>query len=202
MSFWRETYGEEYASIAQQALDQRWVDVYTNEGKTSGAYSWGTYQAPYYLLLNWSGEFSAVSTLVHEMGHSVHGVLASKNQSYQDADVDLFIAEVGSVASQSLFGEWMLERTTDPVERKMLLDYALTSIRNTFVTQIFFHEFEASVHAMAESGQALTADTMGDAYVALTQKYYGDAIAEQPLGRIYWARIDHFFRNFYVWVFF
>lgn len=199
MQFWRETFGDEFASIAQQALDNRWVDVYSNEGKRGGAYSWGTYQQPYYLFLNWGGEFEDVSTLVHEMGHSVHGVLASNNQSYHDAPVDLFVAEVGSVASESLFGEWMLERTKDKQERKQLLDHALSSIRNTFVTQIFFHEWEARVHAMAEEGQALTAASMGEVYVDLLKTYNGDTYARHELDALHWARIPHFFRNFYVW---
>jgi oligoendopeptidase F len=199
MEFWRETFGDEFAEIAQQALDNRWVDVYSNEGKRSGAYSWGTYRKPYYLMLNWKGDFSSVSTLVHEMGHSVHGVLASRNQSYLDAGVGLFVAEVGSVASQSLFGEWMLERTRDPAQRKLLLDYTLTNIRDIFVRQIFFHEWESRVHAMAEAGEALTAESMGQVYLELSDFYYGKVMQPHPLNHVYWARISHFYRNFYVW---
>ncbi len=199
MQFWRETFGDEFADIAQEALDKRWVDVYSNEGKRGGAYSWGSYRKPYYLMLNWKGDFSSVSTLVHEMGHSVHGVLASRNQTYQDAGVDLFVAEVGSVASQSLFGEWMLERTRDPVQRKLLIDYALTNIRDIFVRQIFFHEWESRVHAMAEAGEALTADSLGKVYTDLSELYYGQVMQPHPLNRVYWARISHFYRNFYVW---
>ncbi|TGD74171.1 oligoendopeptidase F family protein [Mangrovimicrobium sediminis] len=199
MQFWTETFGEEFATIAQEALDKRWVDVYSNEGKQGGAYSWGTYQQPYYLFLNWEGNFDSLSTLVHEMGHSVHGVLADRNQSFHNADPATFVAEVGSVASESLFTEWMLERTTDPVERKLLLDHSLSSIRNTFVTQIFFHEWEARAHALAEAGEALTADTLGNIYVELNDLYNGDAIAQNEYTNVYWARIPHFFRNFYVW---
>jgi oligoendopeptidase F len=199
MAFWRETFGDEFADIAQQALDQRWVDVYSNQGKRGGAYSWGAYRMPRYLFLNWGGKFDDVSTLVHEMGHSVHGVLADRNQSYHEADVDLFVAEVGSVASESLFAEWMLARSQDPAERRQVLDHALNSIRNTFVTQIFFHEWEARVHAMAEAGEALTADAMGQVYVDLLALYNADTIAEHPLDAVYWARIPHFYRNFYVW---
>ena len=199
MAFWKETFGDEFATIAQEALDQRWVDVFSNKGKTSGAFSWGTYQSPRYLLLNWGGELDDVSTLVHEMGHSVHGVLAGREQSYHDAGTDLFVAEVGSVASESLFVEWMLERTRDPQERKQLLERSLGSISGTFVTQIFFHEWEAQVHAMAEAGEALTAQSMGQAYVDLNAMYYGDTVQKHPLSFSGWARIDHFFRNFYVW---
>lgn len=199
MQFWTETFGEEFADIAQQALDERWVDVYSSEGKQAGAYSWGAYQAPRYLLLNWKGNFDSVSTLVHEMGHSVHGVLAGKNQSYHDAGTDTFVAEVGSVASESLFGEWMLERTKDPEERKLLIDHALTSLRNTFVTQIFFHEWEAKVHAMAEAKEALTAEALGQAYADLHALYNGDSMVPNELTAVTWARVSHFYRNFYVW---
>lgn len=199
MDFWRETFGDEFADIAQEALDNRWVDVYSNEGKRGGAYSWGTYRAPSYLLLNWGGKFDDVSTLVHEMGHSVHRVLAGRNQSFQDAGTDIFLSEVGSVASESLFGEWMLSRTTDPEERKQLIDHALKSISGTFVTQIFFHEWEARVHEMAEAGEALTADSMGQVYVDLGELYNGDTVEPHELSMVGWARIPHFFRNFYVW---
>ncbi len=199
MQFWKETFGEEFASIAQEALDKRWVDVYSNDGKRGGAYSWGAYRQPYYLFLNWEGNFESVSTLVHEMGHSVHGVLADRNQSFWNADADTFVAEVASVASESLFTEWMLARTTDPTERKLLLDHSLTSIRNTFVTQIFFHEWEARAHALAESGSALTADSLGQIYVDLNDLYNGDAMEPDEFANVYWARIPHFFRDFYVW---
>lgn len=199
MAFWRETFGDEFADIAQEALDKRWVDVYSNEGKRSGAYSWGSYRKPYYLMLNWKGDFDSVSTLVHEMGHSVHGVLASRNQTYQDAGSDLFVAEVGSVASQSLFGEWMLERTREPAQRKLLIDFALTNIRDIFVLQIFFHEWESRAHAMAEAGEALTADSMGQLYLELSALYDGESIKSHPLSHVSWARIPHFYRNFYVW---
>ena len=199
MEFWRETFGDEFADIAQQALDDRWVAVYSNEGKQDGAYSWGTYHRASYLLLNWGGTFDDVSTLVHEMGHSVHRVLAGRAQSYHDAGVDIFVAEVGSVASESLFGEWMLARTQDPQERKELLDHALNSIQNTFVTQIFFHEWEARIHAMAEQGQALTADSMRQVYSDLLALYYDDSVESHQFSAVGWARISHFFRNFYVW---
>ena len=199
MQFWRETFGDEFADIAQQALDERWVDVYSNEGKQGGAYSWGTYRRASYLMLNWQGKFDDVSTLVHEMGHSVHRIMAGLNQSYHDAGTDIFVAEVGSVASESLFGEWMLERTQDPEERKQLLDHALDGIRNTFVTQIFFHEWEARTHALVEDGQALTADVMNKTYQDLLTLYNGDSVQQHEFSKVGWSRISHFFRNFYVW---
>jgi oligoendopeptidase F len=199
MQFWRETYGEEYAAIAQQAREQRWIDVYSNKGKRGGAYSWGTYREPYYLFLNWGGKFDDVSTLVHEMGHSVHGVLADRANPYHDSNFDLFVAEVGSVASETLFNSWLLERTEDPQQRLVLLEAAVDGIRGTFITQIFFHEWEAAAHAMAESGEALTAESMSKVYSDLSALYGGEATVPHEYSPYGWSRIPHFYRNFYVW---
>jgi oligoendopeptidase F len=143
LEFWKETFGPEYAAVAERARRERWIDVYTNEGKQPGAYSWGTYDAHPYLFLNWNGKLDGVSTLVHEMGHAIHKYLANTNQPYQYSAYSIFVAEVASVASESLFLEWMLARSDDPTERKLLLNQAMNNITGTFVRQIFFHEFEA-----------------------------------------------------------
>jgi oligoendopeptidase F len=138
MEFWKETFGEEYTAVAERARRERWIDVYTNEGKRGGAYSAGSYNSVPYLQLNWDGTFEAVSTLVHEIGHSIHSYLANTNQPYHDADYSIFVAEVGSVASQSLFFDWMLERTEDPTERLALISERMNLIIGTFLRQIFF----------------------------------------------------------------
>ncbi|TNF75885.1 MAG: hypothetical protein EP299_05775 [Acidobacteria bacterium] len=174
MEFWRETFGEEYAAVAERARKERWVDVYSNQGKRPGAYSWGTYNSHPYLFLNWDGSLEAVSTLVHEMGHSIHTYMANQNQPYHDSDYSLFVAEVGSVASESLFLEWLFERSTDPDERKLLVNQAMNDVTSTFVRQIFFHEWETKAHAMAEAGEPLTKETLGEAYGNLWKEYYGD----------------------------
>jgi oligoendopeptidase F len=201
MGFWRETFGQEYAAVAERALAERWIDVYTSEGKRPGAYSWGSYDSHPYLLLNWTGDLEAVTVLVHEMGHSIHSYLASEHQPYHDASYSLFVAEVASVASESLFLDWMLQRSTDPEERRQLLNLAMDSVTGTFLRQIFFHEFEAAVHAMAEAGQPLTKVSLGERYVRLWQEYYGPQLVVDPPYAAEWARISHFYRSFYVWVY-
>lgn len=201
LEFWRETYGEEYASIAERAFNERWVDVYANEGKRGGAYSWGTYNSVPYLLLNWGGTLEDVFTLVHEMGHSIHTYMSNKNQPFQYSDYSLFVAEVASVASEALFFEWMLERTEDPTERLDLLNLHLNNITGTFLRQIFFHEFEDRAHKLAESGAAVTQESLGDIYEELWKQYYGPDLVLDAEYRAGWARVSHFYRSYYVWVY-
>jgi oligoendopeptidase F len=201
MAFWKETFGDEYAAVAERALKDRWIDVYTNEGKRPGAYSWGSYNSHPYLFLNWSGKLEAVSTLVHEMGHSIHSYLASENNPYHEADYSLFVAEVGSVASESLFLEWMLNRSTDPDERKLLLNKAMNDITGTFVRQIFFHEWEAKAHQMAQDGEPLTKDSLGKPYGDLWREYYGPDLVVDDAYEAGWSRVSHYYRTFYVWVY-
>jgi len=201
MAFWRETFGEEYAQVAERARRERWVDVYTNQGKRSGAFAWGTYDSHPYLFLNWNGKLDAVSTLVHEMGHAIHKHLTDEAQPYPSSSYSLFVAEVASVASESLFLEWFLKRSDDPVERKLILNQAMNSMTGTFVRQIFFHEWEAGAHAMAERGEPLTKESLGEAYCELWQKYYGPDLTVDDVYRSEWARVSHFYRTFYVWVY-
>lgn len=201
MAFWRETFGEEYAQAAERARNERWVDVYTNEGKRPGAFAWGTYNSHPYLFLNWNGKLDAVSTLVHEMGHAIHKYLTDGEQPYQYSSYSLFVAEVASVASESLFLEWFFKRSEDPVERQLLLNQAMNSITGTFVRQIFFHEWEAGAHAMAERGEPLTKESLGKSYRELWQEYYGPDLVVDDVYDSGWSRVPHFYRTFYVWVY-
>jgi len=201
MQYWTETLGAEYAKVAARGLTERWIDVYPSTGKRGGAYSWGTYNSHPYLFLNWGGTLDDVFTLVHEMGHSIHSYLANENQPYQDADYSLFVAEVASVASESLFFEWMLDRTEDPTARLALLNHRMNSIVGTFLRQIFFHEFEARAHAMAENGQPITKESLGEIWGGLWKEYYGDGAALDEVFTAGWARIPHFYRTYYVWVY-
>jgi oligoendopeptidase F len=201
MQYWTEILGAEYAEVAARGLKERWIDVYTNAGKRGDQYSWGTYNSHPYLFLNWGGTLDDVFTLVHEMGHSIHTYLANKNQPYQDADYSLFVAEVASVASESLFFEWMLDRTEDPTERLALLNHRMNSIVGTFLRQIFFHEFEARAHAMAENGQPITKESLGEIWGGLWKEYYGAGAALDDVFTAGWARIPHFYRSYYVWVY-
>jgi oligoendopeptidase F len=199
MEFWTETFGEEYASVAQRGRDERWIDVYTSPGKRGGAYSWGSYNSHPYLFLNWGGTLGDVFTLVHEMGHSVHTYLANEAQPYHLAGYSLFVAEVGSVASESLFFEWMLDRAATPDERLALLNHRLNSMTGTFLRQLFFHEFESAAHAMAERGEPITKASLGKVWGDLWTTYYGPAVTLDEVYRSGWARIPHFYRTFYVW---
>ena len=199
MEFWTETFGEEYAAAAERARKERWIDVYPSEGKRGGAYSSGTYNSVPYLFLNWGGTLDDVTTLVHEMGHSIHTCLANQNQPYHDADYSIFVAEVGSVASESLFFEWLLERITDPTERLALLNERMNSIIGTFLRQIFFHEFEHAAHVMAEEGKPITKESLGTAWGDLWLEYYGDTLTLDDEFKGGWARIHHFYYPYYVW---
>lgn len=199
MEFWRETFGDEYAGVAAAARAGRWIDVYPSAGKWGGAYSWGSYDSHPYLLLNWGGTLGDVFTLVHEMGHSIHSYLANANNPYHDAGYSLFVAELASVASESLFFEWMLGRTDDPTERLALLNHRLNTIIGTFLRQIFFHEFEARAHRLAADNQPITPESLGDAWGDLWTAYYGPEAVLDEAFRSGWARIHHFYRTFYVW---
>jgi len=191
MEFWKETFGEEYAAVAARGLAERWIDVYPNTGKRGGAFSWGTYNSVPYLFLNWGGTLEDVSTLVHEMGHSIHKYLANQSQPYHDAGYSTFVAEVASVASESLFFEWMLKRTTDPTERLALLNERMNSIVGTFLRQIFFHEFEHAAHVMAEEGKPLTKESLGTAWGDLWLEYYGDKVLRVELRHQLRSRRGH-----------
>lgn len=199
MEFWRETFGEEYASVAERGRSERWIDVYTSVGKRGGAYSWGSYNSHPYLFLNWGGTLEDVFTLVHEMGHSIHTYLANQEQPYHLANYSLFVAEIGSVASESLFFEWMLDRAKTPEERLALLNHRLNSMTGTFLRQLFFHEFEAAAHAAAERGEPLTKASLGEIWGNLWTTYYGPEVTLDEVYKSGWARIPHFYRTFYVW---
>jgi len=199
MDFWTETFGPEYAAVAARGLSERWIDVYPNEGKAGGAYSWGTYDAHPYLLLNWGGTLDDVFTLVHEMGHSIHTYLANTSQPYHLAEYSLFVAELASVASESLFHEWLLKRTEDRQERLALVGHGINSTVGTFLRQIFFHEFELRLHDLAAKGEPITKETLGRIWGELWTTYWGPDSALDEAYRNDWPRISHFYRTFYVW---
>jgi len=199
MEYWKETLGDEYAAVAERGREERWIDVYTTPGKQGGAYSWGSYNSHPYLFLNWGGTLEDVFTLVHEMGHSIHTYLANEAQPYHLAGYSLFIAEVASVASESLFFEWMLDRAATDDERLALLNHRLNSMTGTFLRQLFFHEFEAAAHAAAERGEPLTKESLGEIWGNLWTTYYGPEVTLDEAYKSGWARIPHFYRTFYVW---
>ncbi len=201
LDFWRETFGEEYYEVAKQAIEDRWIDVYASGGKRGGAYSWGTYNSHPYILLNWGGTLEDAFTLVHEMGHSMHSYYANKNNPFQTADYPLVLAEVAAVGAEALFIDYMLERETDPGRRLLLLNQRMQNITGTFLRQIFFHEFEQKAHEMAERGEALTQQSLGDLYADLWQQYYGPDLVLDDEFHVGWARVSHYYRTYYVWVY-
>jgi len=191
--------GEEYLSILQQGFDNRWIDVYENQGKRSGAYSFGSYDSNPYVLLNYDDSLKNVFTLVHEMGHSIHSYYSKKNQSYINSGYCLFVAEVASTCNESLLIHHLLSKCTDKKEKAYLLNYFIEQFRGTLFRQTMFAEFEMITHKKIEQGEALNAKILKEIYHQLNKEYFGDAIVIDEEIDMEWARIPHFYRDFYVY---
>ncbi len=191
--------GSEYLAEMKKGFDSRWVDVYPTKGKRSGAYSSGTYLTQPYILLNYHGGYEDMSTLAHEMGHSMHSLLSRNNQPYVYGDYEIFCAEVASTCNEILLQNYVLQRTEDPKVKLYLLVEFLEGIRGTVFRQTMFSEFEQRIHEMAEAGQPLTADDMSAAYRDIMTRYYGPDYTHDDLVDRYWIRIPHFYYNFYVY---
>jgi oligoendopeptidase F len=189
--------GGEYQRAVREAFDGRWIDVFENAGKRSGAYSAPVYGAHPYMLLNYNETLDAVFTLAHEMGHSMHTLLSHQAQPFVYAGYTIFVAEVPSTLSEALFLDLMLERARSREERAVLLQHAIDSIASTFYTQVMFADFELQAHRLVEQDRPVTADTLNQMYAALLRDYYGDVIDEEAVSRVTWARIPHFFSTPY-----
>jgi oligoendopeptidase F len=192
-----EPLGAEYQRRVRSAFDGRWIDVFENAGKRSGAYSAPVYGAHPYMLLNYNETLDAVFTLAHEMGHSMHTLLSHEAQPFVYAGYTIFVAEVPSTLSEALFLDLMLERAESREHRAMLLQHAIDSIAGTFYTQVMFADFELQAHRLVEGDQPITAETLGSIYARLLGEFYGDVIDEEPISRVTWARIPHFFSTPY-----
>ncbi|NLL73354.1 MAG: oligoendopeptidase F [Clostridiales bacterium] len=191
--------GEEYQKILHEGFNNRWIDVYENENKRSGAYSWGAYGVHPYVLLNYNGSLDNVFTLAHEMGHAIHSYYSDKVQPYVYAAYKIFVAEVASTCNESLLINHMLKNTDDKIEKAYLINHFLDKFKGTLYRQTMFAEFEMITHKMAEEGQSLTADTLCKIYHDLNVAYYGDDIVVDPEIDMEWARIPHFYDAFYVY---
>ena len=191
--------GQEYLSIVQKAYDERWIDVYENEGKRSGAYSSGVYGVHPYMLLNYTDTLDDIFTLVHEMGHSMHTWYSEHAQSHLDSRYKIFVAEVASTTNEILLLEYMLAQATDPREKAYLVNHYLESFKGTVYRQTMFEEFERKTNAMAEAGTPLTAGALSDLYLELNKQYFGGDMVSDPLIAYEWCRIPHFYYNFYVY---
>lgn len=191
-------FGEDYTRRVKRAFDERWIDVCENVGKRSGAYSGGSYDTNAFMLLNWQETLDDLFTLVHEMGHSMHSTFTRENQPYVYGDYPIFLAEIASTTNENILTETLLNETKDDKERFALLNHWLDSFRGTVYRQAQFAEFEQMIHEADAKGQVLTSEFMNDTYGKLNEKYY-DLKAEENLEIQYeWARIPHFYYNFYV----
>lgn len=190
--------GEDYQATVRKAYAERWIDVYPNRGKRGGAYSGGCYDSNPYILLNFSGTLDSVSTLAHEMGHTIHSWRSRQHQPPQYADYTLFVAEVASTVNENLLIEQLLANENDPQTRLYLLNQYLENFKGTVYRQTMFAEFELEMGRMAERGEALTADALCEKYLALNKLYFGPDMVSDPEIALEWARIPHFFYNYYV----
>ncbi|WP_226480740.1 oligoendopeptidase F [Natrinema amylolyticum] len=190
--------GEEYQSRVAEGLDSRWVDVYENEGKQSGAYSGGTYDTQPFILLNYQNDISSMYTLAHELGHSMHSELTKDEQPYIYSNYEIFVAEVASTVNEALLTNHLLETVDDPEFRKHVLNEFLERVRSTLYRQTLFAEFEHEAHRLEEAGEPLTADRLDELYRGLKADYYEPAVIDDRIARE-WMRIPHFYRAFYVY---
>jgi oligoendopeptidase F len=185
--------GQEYQARMWRGFRERWIDVYENDGKRSGAYSAPVYGVHPYMLMNWNDTLDDVFTLAHEMGHSMHTMLSHERQPFVYSDYTIFVAEVPSTLSEELLLEYLLSRAADRAERIVLLQNAIDNITSTFYTQVMFADFELEVHRRVEADAPITADVLRAVYQERLDAYYGDSVDHEELTPITWARIPHFF---------
>ena len=191
--------GEEYVSLLQEGFDNGWIDVCENEGKRSGAYSWGSYDSHPYVLLNYHGSLSDVFTLAHEMGHAIHSYYSHKNQPYVYAGYHIFVAEVASICNEMLLVQYLIGKAKDAEEKKYLINYLLEQFRTTLYRQTMFAEFEVKAHGLKAEGQTLTAQQLCEIYYELNRQYFGPNVVIDKEIAMEWSRIPHFYTPFYVY---
>ncbi|AWE06446.1 oligoendopeptidase F [Lysinibacillus sp. 2017] len=191
--------GKEYQETVQKGLDSRWVDVLENKGKRSGAYSSGTFGTNPYVLMNWHDNINNLYTLAHEFGHSMHSYYSRANQPYQYADYSIFVAEVASTCNEELLFDHLMKTLDDDKKKIYLLNQWLDGFRGTVFRQTMFAEFEHIIHEMDAKGEALTAEKLTSIYYDLNKQYFGDAVTVDEEIGLEWARIPHFYYNYYVY---
>jgi oligoendopeptidase F len=190
--------GGEYVGLLKRAREERWIDVYESEGKTSGAYSWGAYGTHPYVLLNHRDDLDSAFTIAHELGHAMHSYHSDEAQPYSLAGYTIFVAEVASTVNEILLTRYLLDHADDAL-KKYVLNHYLDQFRTTVLRQTMFAEFERISHAMAEAGEPLTREALSAKYAELNRLYYGDGIQTCDTIAIEWARIPHFYNAFYVY---
>ncbi len=192
--------GEDYLNVLKEGFDNRWVDVHENIGKRSGAYSSGTYGTNPYILMNWQDNVNNLFTLAHEFGHSVHSYYTRKTQPYPYGSYSIFVAEVASTCNEALLNDYLIKTTEDEEKRLYLLNHYLEGFRGTVFRQTMFAEFEHLIHQKAQNGEPITADLLTKEYYTLNKKYFGEdtMVIDEEIG-LEWARIPHFYYNYYVY---
>ena len=191
--------GNDYCNALKNGIDSRWIDVYETPGKTSGAYSFGSYKSMPYSLMNYTDTLNDVFTLIHEMGHSMHSYYTRKTQPYTYGDHSIFTAEVASTVNESLLIKYLLENEKDIEVRKYLINFYLEQFRATLFRQTMFAEFEHMCHDYVENNGSLTPSWLNEEYEKLNQKYYGNSIEKDDYIKYEWTRIPHFYRAYYVY---
>lgn len=191
--------GENYIELLKEGFENRWIDIYPNEGKPSGAYATSCYDSHPFVLLNYNNTLDDVSTLVHEMGHAIHFYKSNKNQPVHMAGHSIFTAEVASTCNEALLSRYLLENTTSKKEKLYLIHDFLESFRCTLYRQVMFAEFELTIHTMVSNGEPLTAEKINEIYKKLYEVYYGNDFIIDDLLHVEWARIPHFYNPFYVY---
>lgn len=194
--------GEEYLHLLREGFDHGWIDVYENQGKRTGAYSWGAYGTHPYVLLNYQGTLHDVFTLAHEMGHALHSWYSDEHQPYIYAGYRIFVAEVASTCNEALLIHYLMEQSKKAGDRKKtmyLMNYFLEQFRTTLFRQTMFAEFEKITHGLQEQGETLTADRLCEIYYDLNKLYFGEEICVDQEIAMEWARIPHFYTPFYVY---
>lgn len=190
--------GEDYLSRVKTAFSERWIDVYENQGKRSGAYSSGSYDTNAFMLLNWQDTLDNLFTLVHETGHSMHSSYTRETQPYVYGDYSIFLAEIASTTNENILTEKLLEEVEDDATRFAILNHFLDGFRGTVFRQTQFAEFEHAIHKADQEGQVLTSEFLNELYADLNEKYYGLKKEDNPQIQFEWARIPHFYYNYYV----
>ncbi len=191
--------GEDYVANLNKAFDERWIDFYNNKGKRTGAYSSGFYDTNPYVLLNFNGKFGDVSTLAHELGHSMHTYYSCHNNPYQYSSYKIFVAEVASTVNELLLKYYILNHTDDVNEKKYIINEMMNNFKSTIYRQTMFAEFERDMHALKEKGEILTSQLLSDKYYELNKKYFGPDVVVDDVIRYEWERIPHFYYDFYVY---
>ncbi|WP_032907283.1 oligoendopeptidase F [Streptococcus sanguinis] len=190
--------GEDYLSRVRTAFSERWIDVHENQGKRSGAYSGGSYDTNAFMLLNWQDTLDNLFTLVHETGHSMHSSYTRETQPYVYGDYSIFLAEIASTTNENILTEKLLEEVEDDATRFAILNHFLDGFRGTVFRQTQFAEFEHAIHKADQEGQVLTSEFLNEVYAELNEKYYGLKKEDNPQIQYEWARIPHFYYDYYV----